>query len=109
MFPGDLVTAAAAARRRESAARQPKSGSAPAHFRNARRSGIDRLQTLDHVSSAALIACSRTVARAVEIHADPTLVFDLRENAMAGRKIDLAVAQVINTLEEFRVRRVLHV
>src|SRR5579862_2433163 len=101
--PG-LVTAAAAFRHSVSAARVPNSGNAPAHFRNTRRSGINRLQSFHHVPAAMIVAGARPLASAVQVHADPTLVTDLLQDTVAGGEVDVSVSQVVHALEKFRFR-----
>ena len=66
------------------------------------RSGINRFQPLDHILAAPFVTGARTVAGPIEIHANPALVPDLLQDPMARRKIDVAVAEVVNTLEELR-------
>src|SRR5437016_2799168 len=107
MSEAGLDTAAAAVRHSAWAAIEPNTGSDPAHLRNMRRSGINRLQSLYYILAAMLVAGARRVARAIQIDADPSLVADLLENPMAGRKIDVPVAQVVNAFEELRLGRVL--
>src|SRR5690349_22946066 len=82
---------------------------ATACARNCRRvltSGINRLQPLDDIPAASFVTGPGAVARPVEIDANPALVTDLLQNAMASWKIDIAVAEVVNTLEELRFGRV---
>src|SRR5690242_736919 len=82
-------------------------GSPAQAFRKTRRSSIDRLQPIHDVRAAMLKARARAVARSIKIDADPAFVSDPFENAMAGGKIDLAVAQIVNALEELRSRGIL--
>src|SRR5437016_6825241 len=83
------------------------SGSVPDHFNKVRRSSIDRLQPLHHVLAAVLVASARAVAREIQIDADPSFVGDALQNPMAGRKVDVSVAEVVNAFEELRLARVL--
>src|ERR1700676_2672526 len=79
----------------------PNSGRAVAHFRIVRRSYIDRLQAVYYILSATFIALSRAVAGKIQIYANSTFVGDLFQDAVAGWEIDVAIAQVVDALEEF--------
>src|SRR5580698_9350361 len=112
MFVGAvLVTAALAVCQTASAAIAPNTGAAAAHLSIVRRFGsslnIDWLQFLDNILAAVLIARARPIAGAVQIDADPTLVRDLLQNAMAGGEIDVPIAQIVDALEELRFGRIL--
>src|SRR5437867_1425160 len=82
-------------------------GSVPDHFNKVRRSSINRLQPFHHVLAAMLVAGARAVAREIQIDADPSFVTDGLENPMAGREVDISVAEVVNAFEELRFARVL--
>src|SRR5579862_5566924 len=108
MFAGPaLVTAALAVCQTVSAAIAPNTGAAAAHFnilRRLRRSlDINWLQFLDDILAAVLVARARTIAREVQIHADPALVSNLFQNAMAGGEVDIAIAEIVDALEELRL------
>src|SRR5690242_13460833 len=104
MLDAGFPTAALAFSQRASAAIVPKSGNAPAHFRNARRSSINRLQSIHYILPAVLVTRPRPVPRAIQIDADPSFVIGLFQNAVAGGEVDIAVAQVIDAFEELRRR-----
>src|SRR5579871_2656696 len=96
-----LPTAALARCQRVSAAMVPNRGRAPPHFRNVRRSSIDRLQSFDDVLSAMFVTGAGPVARAIQVDADPSFVIDLLQNAVASGEINVAIAEVVDAFEEF--------
>src|SRR5579862_3789988 len=103
MFAGAaLVTAALAVCQTASAAIAPNTGAAAAHLNMVRRFGsslsIDWLQFFDDIFAAVLITRARPVAGAVQIDADPALVRNLLQDAMAGGEIDVAIAQIVDAL-----------
>src|SRR5450755_2294935 len=102
--PG-FPTAALARCQNTSAATVPNSGSAAAHFRNARRSCINRLQPIQYVLPATLVTRPRSVARAIQVDADPSFIVDSLQNTVTGGEVDVAVTQVMNAFEECRIRR----
>src|SRR5690349_1942890 len=101
MLDGDFPTAALARCHRLSAAIVHQIGSAPPHFRNVRLSSIDGLQSLSDVLSTVLVTCARTIARTIQVYADPPFVIDCLQNAVACRKIDVAITQIVDALEKF--------
>src|ERR1017187_3710087 len=56
-------------------------------------SDIDRLQFVHHVFRAAFVTGARSLARGVEIDAQPPFVADRFQHAMAARKIHVAIAK----------------
>src|SRR5215472_1331674 len=66
----------------------------PAPFAPLARSDIDGLQFFYDVLAAALVAGSRALAGDVEVDAEPAFEVDALEHAMAGGKVDVAVAEV---------------
>src|SRR6266536_2343147 len=73
---------------------------------NSRREGsnIYLLEFVDHIRAATLVALSRAIARNVQVHDQPSLVGDRLQHAMATRKIDVAAAQIEDTLTIEAVR-----
>src|SRR5215467_5569066 len=57
-------------------------------------SGIDRLQSVDYVLGATLVAAARPLARDIEVGAEPALEVDRFEYAVAGGEVDGAVAEI---------------
>src|SRR5260370_13916004 len=110
MLGPDFATAAWALCQNTSAAMVRNRGSAAAHFRNARLaripSSINRLQAFHNVLAAMLVTGTRSVARAIQIDADPSFIVDLLQNTVTGGEVDVAVTQVIDAFEEFRFRRI---
>src|SRR5437667_12865273 len=88
---------------------EPTSAAVPEHFRNVRRSSINRFQPVNYIAATTLVAGARPVARAIQIDADPSFVADRLQNPMAGRKVDVSVAEIVNAFEELRLGRVLPV
>src|SRR5260370_13132496 len=97
-------------------AMEPNSGSARPYFKRVRRFRrsfillplcVNWLKPLHYVIAAALITRARPFTRPVQIHADPALITDLFQYAMAGRKIDVSIAQIIDALKELRSGRIL--
>src|ERR1022692_1945593 len=64
-------------------------------------SDIDGLQFVDYVLRATLVADARSLARDVEIDAQPPFVADRFQHAMAARKIHLAIPQIEDIVEQF--------
>src|ERR1035437_706009 len=64
-------------------------------------SDIDRLHSVDDVLPAALVADTRSLARDVEIDAQPPFEADRFQHSMAARKIHVAIAQVENIVGKF--------
>src|ERR1035437_6525088 len=62
-------------------------------------SDIDGFQFVHHVLCAALVAGARSLARSVEIDAQPPFVADRFQHAMAARKIHLAIAEIEDVVE----------
>src|ERR1017187_4421911 len=67
-------------------------------------SNINGLQCSNYVSAAALVAGPRTVAGDVQVDAQPSLESHPAEDPVAGREIDLAVAQVEDAVAEVLLR-----
>src|SRR5450759_931328 len=64
-------------------------------------SDIDRLQLVDDVLPATLVADARSLARDVEIDAQPPFVADRFQHSMAARKIHVAIAEIEDIVEQF--------
>jgi hypothetical protein len=64
------------------------------------RSDINRLQRLDYVCSAAFVADPGTFASHVQIDYQPAIERSCLKNTMAGRKVHLPVAQIVDILKE---------
>src|SRR5690242_8552180 len=63
-----------------------------------RTSDINRIERIHHIFAGALVAGARTLAGDIEIHNQPALESDGFEDAVAAGEVDLAVAQVEDTL-----------
>src|ERR1035438_8874683 len=63
-------------------------------------SDIDRLQFIHDVLPAALVADARSLARGVEIDAQPPFVADRFQHPMAARKIHIAIAEIEDIVEQ---------
>src|ERR1039457_556046 len=63
-------------------------------------SDIDRLQFIDDVLPAALVADARSLARGVEVDAQPPFVADRFQHPMAARKIHIAIAEIEDIVEQ---------
>src|ERR1019366_9322528 len=63
-------------------------------------SDIDGLQFVHHILSAALVADARSLARVVEIDAEPPFVPDRFQHSMAARKIHVAIAEIEDIVEK---------
>src|SRR5581483_1949977 len=61
-------------------------------------SNIDRLERLDHVAPAGLVAGARTLAGDVVVDDQPALEADRLQNAMRAAEVDLALAEVEDAL-----------
>src|SRR5262249_41488555 len=59
-------------------------------------SRIHRFQFVDYVGATALVAGARPVAGNVQIDADPSLKTNRPQYAVAGGKVDFAVAEVVD-------------
>src|SRR5437899_1273475 len=63
-------------------------------------SDIDGLQLIDDVLPAAFVAGTRSLARDIEIDAEPALEADRFQHPMAAREIHFAIAQIENIVGE---------
>src|SRR6266446_9358851 len=64
---------------------------------------VNRFQLPDYVFAAAVVAESGAFARRVQVHADPAFELDLFEYPVAGGKIDVSIAQIVDAGKELRL------
>src|ERR1035441_364440 len=62
--------------------------------------GIDGLQFVYHVLRAAFVTDARSLARHVEIDAEPPFVADRFQHTVAAREIHVAIAQIEDIVEQ---------
>src|ERR1039458_1837236 len=63
-------------------------------------SDINRLQRVDDVSPAPFVADAGAFAGYVQIHDEPVVERSRLQHAMAGREVHVAIAQIVDILEE---------
>jgi hypothetical protein len=62
---------------------------------------INWFEPIHDVIAAMLVTGARTIASPVQVHANPASIIYLLQDTMASGKIDIPVAEIVDTIEEF--------